>query len=307
MTETNDDGAPPASPDPRASSGTPQPPGVLPSPSYPLSLANPAQLGPQWPLKPRWGLWQAAVGLVLVVALPLLGTLALAGVIPFGPELVFVSLCFTWAALLGSCVVASRVWGFGSLTKDFGLRFKWIDLAIGLGVGIAARILLAIILAILTLLWPLEEGEILQGNTDLFLMGDTLWITLNAVLGGVLMAPFLEELFNRGLVLRAVQNAWWLQSTSKARVSPAVERRSLTTATVVAILVSSLAFGLLHTGAVPDLRSSVYLLVGTFTVGVICGVLTVWTGRLGAAITTHIVFNGSAIALLLILPADLLA
>ncbi|MHA7293289.1 CPBP family intramembrane glutamic endopeptidase [Arthrobacter sp. HLT1-21] len=269
-------------------------------------FANPAQHSPAGPLRPGWGLWQAATGLVLVLALPLGATLALSSVLPFGPELVFVSLCFTWIALLGTSILASRVWGFGSLASDFGLRFKWIDLAIGVGVGIAARIILALVQVIITLLWPLGEGEVLQGNAGVFLTGDTGWIFVNAVLGGALIAPFLEELFNRGLVLRAVQNAWWLRGSAKGKVSPATPRRSLTTATVVAILISSLAFGLLHTGAVADLRSSVYLLVGTFTVGVICGVLTVWTGRLGPAIITHVVFNGSAIGLLLILPPELL-
>ncbi|MHA7154427.1 CPBP family intramembrane glutamic endopeptidase [Arthrobacter sp. TMN-50] len=269
-------------------------------------FANPAQLSPAGPLKPGWGLWQAAMGLVLVLALPLGTTLALSSVLPFGPELVFVSLCLTWIVLLGSSILASRRWGFGSLAHDFGLRFKWIDLAIGVGVGIAARIILALVQVTITLLWPLGEGEVLQGNAGVFLTGDSRWIFVNAVLGGALIAPFLEELFNRGLVLRAVQNAWWLRGSARGMVSPATPRRSLTTATVLAILVSSLAFGLLHTGAVADFRSSVYLLVGTFTVGVICGLLTVWTGRLGPAIVTHVVFNGSAIGLLLILPPDLL-
>lgn len=294
---------------------TPDPPGahaqISPKVSHitPASarFANPAQLGPTGPLKPGWGIWQAALGLVLVLALPLGGTLALSPVLSFGPELVFVSLCFTWVALLGSSVLASKVWGFGSLARDFGLRFKWIDLAIGLGVGIAARFILAFVQVIMTLLWPLGEGEVLQGNADIFLTGDSGWIFVNAVLGGVLIAPFLEELFNRGLVLRAVQNAWWLKGSAKGQVSIATPQRSLTTATVVAIVVSSLAFGLLHTGAVGDLRSSIYLLVGTFTVGVICGFLTVWTGRLGPAIVTHVVFNGTAIGLLLVLPPELLS
>lgn len=292
---------------------TPDQPGVpaadplhgMNGPSH-TRFANPAQLSPTGPLKPGWGLWQAAVGLVLVLALPLGATLALSSVLPFGPELVFVSLCFTWIALLGSSLLSSRLWGFGSLARDFGLRFKWIDLAIGVGVGIAARIILALVQVTITLVWPLGEGEVLQGNAGVFLAGDSGWIFVNAILGGALIAPFLEELFNRGLVLRAVQNAWWLRGSAKGQVSPATPQRSLTTATVVAILVSSLAFGLLHTGAVGDLRSSVYLLVGTFTVGVICGVLTVWTGRLGPAIVTHVVFNGSAIGLLLILPPELL-
>lgn len=274
----------------------------------PLRLANPTQLTPEGPLAPRWGAGLAMTGLVLVVLVPLLGTLALAEVLPFGPQLIFASLLLTWTAMFGVTVYASRRHGFRSLARDFGLRFRWVDLAVGLGVGIAARIVLAIILALLTLLWPLQEGEVIQGNAELFLTGDTLWLLINGVLGGVLIAPFLEELFNRGLVLRGVQNALWLRRTGNRRdaVTPAVPRRSIVTSTVIALLVSSLAFGLLHTGAVPDLRSSIYLLLSTFTVGLMCGILTVVTGRLGAAIVTHIVFNGSGVALLLLVPPELL-
>lgn len=273
-----------------------------------LRLANPGQLTPEGPLAPRWGAGLALTGLVLVVLLPLLGTLALAETLPFGPELVFASLLLTWTAMFGVTFYASRRHGFRSLTRDFGLRFRWVDLAVGLGVGIAARIVVAIILILLTLLWPLQDGEIIQGNAELFLMGDTVWLFINGVLGGVLIAPFLEELFNRGLVLRGVQNALWLRRTGNRRdaVTPAVQRRSIVTSTVIALLVSSLAFGLLHTGAVPDLRSSIYLLLSTFTIGLMCGVLTVITGRLGAAIVTHIVFNGTGVALLLLIPPELL-
>lgn len=283
----------------------------FPSPAgqrTPLSLANPTQLTPAGPLAPRWGAGLALAGLVLVVLLPLLGTLALAEVLPFGPPLVFASLLLTWTAMFGVTFYASRRHGFRSLARDFGLRFRWVDLALGLGVGIAARIVLAVILAIITLLWPLQDGEVIQGNAELFLTGDTVWLLINGVLGGVLIAPFLEELFNRGLVLRGIQNALWLRRTGNRHdaVTPAVQRRSIVTSTVLALLVSSLAFGLLHTGAVPDLRSSVYLLLSTFTVGLMCGVLTVLTGRLGAAIVTHIVFNGTGVGLLLLVPPELL-
>lgn len=299
MTEY-DDGAPPA-----ASTALPR--GSLKQ--HPrLRLANPAQVTPQGLVAPRWGAGLALAGLVLVVALPLLGTLALAGVLEFGPPLIFASLLLTWTAMLGVTLYASRRHGFKSLTRDFGLRFQWIDVAIGLGVGIAARIILAILLALLTLLWPLREGEVLQGNAEVFLAGDTVWLLINGVLGGVLIAPFLEELFNRGLVLRGLQNALWLRRTGPRQdaVTSAVQRRSLMAATVIAVLASSLAFGLLHTGAVADLRSSIYLLLSTAIVGLMCGVLTVITGRLGSAIVTHIVFNGTGVGLLLLIPPEML-
>ncbi|GAB3537034.1 hypothetical protein GCM10027403_19860 [Arthrobacter tecti] len=288
--------------------GVPASGASVPPVSDPLRLANPAQVTADGLVAPRWGAGLALIGLVLVVVLPLAGTLALVEVLPFGPPLVFASLLLTWTAMLGVSVYASRRHGFRSLTRDFGLRFRWVDLAIGLGVGVAARIILAFILAVITLLWPLEEGEVIQGNAEQFVTGDTVWLIVNGVLGGVLIAPFLEELFNRGLVLRGLQNALWLRRTGPKgqAVTPAVQRRSLMTSTVIAVLASSLAFGLLHTGAVADLRSSIYLLLSTFVVGLVCGVLTVITRRLGAAIVTHVVFNGTGVGLLLLVPPEML-
>jgi membrane protease YdiL (CAAX protease family) len=65
------------------------------------------------------------------------------------------------------------------------------------------------------------------------------------------------------------------------------------------IAATSLIFALLHLSEVNDLTSAVVLLPGLFLAGWVLGRLTVWSGRLGPAIVTHMVFNGVAVVALL--------
>jgi membrane protease YdiL (CAAX protease family) len=94
-----------------------------------------------------------------------------------------------------------------------------------------------------------------------------------------------EELFFRGLMMRALDDA--LHDAGRL-LRP-----------LVALLVSTGTFMLLHmlpfTGGV-----SLGLVIGTFGVGLGCGILTVVTGRLGAAIIAHVTFNGVGVLLLML-------
>jgi membrane protease YdiL (CAAX protease family) len=83
------------------------------------------------------------------------------------------------------------------------------------------------------------------------------------------VAPVVEELFFRGLVLRSL------------------ERR---VGTAWAVVGSAVAFGLAHFELL-----QLPALVG---VGVVCGVLAVRTGRLGPGIFVHAAFNAVAVATL---------
>lgn len=269
-------------------------------------LANPAQVSPDGITRPAWGIVFAALGLVAFLLVPLGGGLLIQLVRGGGgltPPLILASLALVWFTLLSVCLLASRKRGYGSLAEDFGLRFKWVDLAIGLGCGIAARLLVTLVVFLIVLVWPPEDGQLLESNISIFLTGDVLWIIVNAFIGGVLIAPLLEELFFRGFILRAIQNALWLGNTGDGsrtgRVRPATERRPLQLATLAAVIISAAVFSLVHLGSVPDLYSSVILLVSIFVTGVVCGTLTVLTGRLGPAIVTHMVFNGVAMVLAL--------
>ena len=91
------------------------------------------------------------------------------------------------------------------------------------------------------------------------------------VLVTVVMAPVVEELFFRGLVLRSAERRW---------------------GTAWAIAFSSLLFGITHFEPLQLPPLALF--------GAIAAILTVRTGRLGPAIWAHVGFNALAIATLLI-------
>lgn len=277
-----------------------------------LRLANPVQTGSADGItRPAWGLADAVLGLLAFMLIPLVGgvLIAVLGGGELTPPLILLSLAVVWVTILGVCLLVSKLRGYGSLAKDFGLRFKWVDLGIGLGCGIAARLLVLAVTSLLVFVWPPPDGQMPTTNISVFLTGGTVWLIINAFIGGVLIAPVLEELFFRGFLLRALQNAWWLRggkhalvpAAAKARVKPAVPGRTLKTATTAAVLISAVIFSLVHVGSVPDLYSTVVLLVSIFVMGIVCGTLTVLTGRLGPAIVTHMFFNGIAMVAALVL------
>jgi membrane protease YdiL (CAAX protease family) len=90
------------------------------------------------------------------------------------------------------------------------------------------------------------------------------------VLVVVVLAPIIEELFFRGLLLRSLERR--------------VGRWG-------ALIISSLVFGAVHLQALQFLALTV--------IGLVLGWLTQHFGRLGPAIWAHVAFNGVATALLL--------
>ena len=93
----------------------------------------------------------------------------------------------------------------------------------------------------------------------------------------------------RGLVLRAVERRATTGTTAGARV----------TATTIAVVVSAIVFALLHVAQAASVSEAWRVGGGSFVFGVAAGVVTVLTGRLGAAVVGHMVFNGALIAALL--------
>lgn len=301
-------------------------PDAAPAPVPPaLRWANPAQLAPAHPLRPRWSLIDVVLTAAAFVVLPLAIGLLLSPVLD-GPELhqgggVFISLLLTWAVLIGACVIASRTRGFGSLAQDFGLRFRWIDLLIGFLASIGLRIITAVVAVIVVLLTGATAP--LQSNGDIFLAGSsTFWLIVNAGIGATLVSPLLEELFFRGLLLRAVQNQVWLgrwgrqpalptagdgaatrPGSRSVRVRPATAKRPLVRASVIAALVSAVLFGCAHLGQLDDPRSVLIQFASILCIGLVNAGLTLWFGRLGPAVLTHVFFNGTSILLALLLTA----
>lgn len=300
-----------------------------------LRWANPAQLTPTHPLRPRWSIIDVVLAAAAFVVLPIVISLVLGPVIArlVGRTAldegagVFISLVLTWAVLLGACLISSRTRGFGRLAKDFGLRFRWVDLLIGLIASVGLR-LVSIVVAVVVVLLTGATAP-LQSNGDLFLAGSsTFWLVINAGIGATLISPLLEELFFRGLLLRAMQNQAWLgrwrrqpdlsagdapggiptgapadarADRARARVRPATAKRPLARASVIAALVSAFLFGCAHLGQLDDPRSVVIQFASIFFIGIANAGLTLWFGRLGPAVLTHVWFNGTSILLALLL------
>ncbi|MDE0805518.1 MAG: type II CAAX endopeptidase family protein [Acidimicrobiales bacterium] len=91
-------------------------------------------------------------------------------------------------------------------------------------------------------------------------------------LGVVIVAPIVEELYFRGLLLRTIEQRWGV---------------------VVAVVGSSLFFGATH--------FQLLQLPGLTLAGLVFAMAVVRTGRIGAAIAVHIGFNATTFALLTVL------
>ena len=223
----------------------------------------------------RWGLGDVAIGIFASLFLSVLigGTImALAGwgsiadAPMWGLALLQIPL---WAGYLGAVVFAGSK-GRGVIA-DFGLRMRAFDAPLGLALGIFCQLLVLPLLyaPIFSLTGTDKEAlsrpaEQLAEGTD----GTFSWL-LFALLVGIL-APVVEELFYRGLLLKALE-----------------KRRMPVWA---AVLVSSIIFAGMHMQTLQ--------FPGLLLVGLVAGTLAAITGRLGPSIWLHIGFNMTTVVAL---------
>jgi membrane protease YdiL (CAAX protease family) len=175
-----------------------------------------------------------------------------------------------WAGLLGAPLWATYLKGRRSLAADFGLAMRGRDVPLGLLAGFATQLVLVVVIA---LVYPLvgidpervgsRAEELASSATDA--VGVVLLVAIVAV-----AAPLFEELFYRGLWLRALQRRF---------------------GTGWAVAVSSLVFGAIHL--------QLYELPALVGFGLVAALMTVRTGRLGPAIWAHVAFNLTAVISLL--------
>ncbi len=181
-----------------------------------------------------------------------------------------------WSGLVAACVWVTRRRGTRSLADDYGLRFRVMDLPLGLagliGGRIAAAIVVVPIVAAFPHLEPPSEGIYGTGHIDTIE-----WIALVAVV--CIGAPFVEELFFRGLV----------QTRLVGRFGP-----------VVGIGVTSVLFGAAHLIGWVGPITFVYA-ASIMGAGVVLGALRHFTGRLGPSIAAHVFFNAQAVVIVALL------
>ncbi|HVL28833.1 MAG TPA: CPBP family intramembrane glutamic endopeptidase [Acidimicrobiales bacterium] len=221
--------------------------------------------------QPRWGLGEAVLGFVAGLLLSGLLASAWLGANPGedglglgGQALASLGL---WAGLVGAVVYSARRKGSGSVRADFGLEGRPVDLAVGAAAGVGAQVVLVPVVALL--LRPLlGEPDVSGPVRDLVESAEGV-----AVVGLFLFvavgAPAVEELFFRGLVLRAL---------------------SRRLGTVAAVVGSSVLFGLAHPQDLPG-EALALVMTSLAVLAALFAVLVVKTGRLGPAIVAHAVFN----------------
>lgn len=242
------------------------PPAVSPaSADAPFPAAGPAAVGAGLPFR---ALWYAAGGLVggfflaSIVAVICLAS----GLDTYSPVTVVGGLVSLWLFLAGSAVLASRRLGSGSLREDYRWGFKPIDAARGLGASVVGRLAVTVVTGVVLAI----AGHKVTGNTEILRQqqGHPLRLVVIGA-GAVIGAPIVEELFFRGLVLRALASKvpyWW------------------------AVAIQGLLFGLAHTQADKDGWTVVAVVAGTASFGMVQGYFASrW--RLGALMVSHALYN----------------
>ena len=225
----------------------------------------------------RWGLGDAALGFAAANVIAILLTpLAywLTGEPSTTPlsEAPLSTVALIQAAYAGSMLAAalavSRRKGRGPIV-DFRIRMRWIDVPLGVVLGVVTQYGTAL-LYVPVIRWTSVTSQELEKPAR--------ELTDRAHGGGVLLlfivvavlAPIVEEIFFRGLVLRSL------------------ERRMSTNWAIVA---SAALFGAAHLEPLQ--------FPALFVFGLVAAILATRTGRLGPGIWAHVAFNAVAVLSLL--------
>lgn len=221
-----------------------------------------------------WGLLLYAVGgSVVAIALLVTGVIDAGSVAEDGALgdlpvwAIALSVAGGWLGFVGWPAVATHRKGQRSLRRDFGLAITWIDVAWGLLGGLVA---LAFAL-VGGLVWRAITGEDAPGNGQFLPDDPAVWEGLVLWVLIAVLTPIAEELFFRGLALRAIGRRWGLD---------------------VGIAASSVLFGLLHFDSAGGAAHGLFIVGVTAAYGAVFAVLVRRAGgRLGPSIVAHSVVN----------------
>jgi membrane protease YdiL (CAAX protease family) len=224
----------------------------------------------------RWGLGDDAVGILASLVLSIIGVGVVLGIT--GDDTTddldlwvtaFLNIPL-WLGLLGAVSYASRRKGLGSLRDDFGLWFRWPDLPVGLLAGFAGQLAIIVVTFPVYKLLGVDTDEVGQTAQDLADRAVKAPDVVALLVMVVLIAPVVEELFYRGLLLCSMERRW---------------------SSAVAVVASSAVFAAIHFQA--------YDLLPLFLAGLLFGTLRVRSDRLGPSICAHMAFNLTAVISLL--------
>ena len=172
-----------------------------------------------------------------------------------------------WGGYFTVAIVVSRVRGTGRWRLDYGLQFRAVDLW-GLPVGALTQLVFVWLLYRLLDLF-INVHDVDKPARQLTDRANGWGVVILVLIVG-LGAPFFEELFFRGLIMRAIQS--YFDDT-------------------LALIGSALVFAVVHF----ELLQFPALLL----FGLVAGYCAQRTGRLGMSICAHIGFNMTTVVILL--------
>ena len=172
-----------------------------------------------------------------------------------------------WSVLAATVLVAD---GARVGADALAVRFRWPDLPVGALAGIATQLVLVPAIY-LPFRGMLDEDDLAAPARDLLDRVDGAALVVMAV-SVIVVAPLVEELFFRGLLLDAMRRRW---------------------NTAAAVVGSSVVFGATH---FQPLQFPALTLAGA-----VFAVAAVRTGRLGAAVAVHAGFNATTFVALVLL------
>lgn len=166
-------------------------------------------------------------------------------------------------------VAVVRRHGTGSFRRDLGWSFRWSDLGWGFVLFISTRIAQIAVTA------PLLTLPVLRRSTQEYsdvMTSQPIEVMITLVIVGVVVAPIVEELLFRGVLLRSLL----------ARVGAPV-----------AAVVQGIIFGCYHYA--PDLGwYNLVLITANSVFGIIFGFVALRRRSLGTGVVAHAITNGSA-------------
>lgn len=251
---------------------------------------NPAVRSGLLPEQPvRWGIPDVVVGVLLTVAI--IGGQGLLYLIPGFPRADWLGVTlqtFFYLLIAAFVVLVSKTRGLGNIRRDFGFELRWIDILIGIALAIVVQFASVFVndLAFNVLRLPVVPVS------NVSLPKSRGWAVFDGIAIASVLAPIVEELFFRGLVMRTVRN--FVIRRSKFDGS-----RTTMRATRISIVVSALVFAAAHLYEARNLTMLFVLGVWVFIVGLITAAIATRTGRLGPSMITHMLTNGLATVVLL--------
>ena len=181
-----------------------------------------------------------------------------------------------WTGLVGACLLVSKRRGTGSFVRDFGWRFRKVDVGFGLAGAFAGRIVSALVA--IPIPTPFRHPTAPErGVFDRVTHRPIDWVVLVIIV--CIGAPVIEELFFRGLM------------------QPRLVQRLGTGGGVV---VTALLFGAAHLTNWQGAATFAYV-AAIAGGGLVLCMLRQVTGRLGTSTWAHFFFNAQAVALVALL------